>query len=87
MQDNVKNRMSDEPRKRGRPPNIDNVPNESVEAFPVLLQTRHVPPLICPLCNQGMVPSVLRWNNDVAMCACKSCGRRFDYTPPKVRPL
>jgi hypothetical protein len=86
MEDSPENRMA-EPRRRGRPPKSANVPTEQFDALPVVLEFRHVPPLNCPKCRRGMAPRVLRWTGNTAMCSCALCGGRFDYDPPKVRPL
>jgi hypothetical protein len=81
------NRMADtERRKPGRPPNTK--PSDPVEAMPVVLNERHVPPINCPCCGRGMTPIVLRWVPDgTAACTCRLCGKRFNYTPPKVRVI
>lgn len=87
MENNMHDRMSDTPRRRGRPPKEQRPPATTVEAMPVVLPIRHVPPLNCPKCGRGMVPRVQRWDGAVANCLCSLCAGRFDYTPPQVRSV
>lgn len=48
-----------------------------------------VPGILCPMCGRGMHPRVLRSRRDrghkVSVCACKLCGKQFDYHHPMVR--
>lgn len=80
------NRMAEpEQRKQGRPLKSEERP-APVEAETVLVPDR-VMPCICPKCGRGMQPRVLhRRQNGVRDCACKLCGKEFEYFPAMIRP-
>lgn len=73
MENNIQNRMSDEPRKRGRPTLMEQAQREAIPA-PIPLPGK-VPLFQCTRCGASFEPRIYRTSSDgTRVMRCTGCG-------------